>query len=153
MTRRVALVAFVVALVVGAFAAPGTAATKDPCKVLKKTEIAKAFGASVGNPKKGSGTAVSAECKYAITGGTAGDGTLIVNVMTIGAGAAYTGLQKVPSYAPVAGYPKSLWAASLSVVDVLKGSVLLGVQGGFPNNTGDIQGQLVGLSKIGVKRV
>jgi hypothetical protein len=107
----------------------------------------------VGNPKKGRGTAVSAECTWTLTGGGAGSGTVIVNVMTIGAAAAYTGLQTVPSYAPIAGYPKSLWAASLNVVDVLKGSVLLGVQGGFPGNTTDIQGQLVGLSKIGVKRV
>lgn len=153
MIRRVTLVGFVVSLVLGVLANPGTAATKDPCQVLKKREIAKAFGATVGNPKKGRGTAVSAECTWTLTGGAAGSGTVIVNVMTIGAAAAYTGLQTVPSYAPIAGSPKSLWAASLNVVDVLKGSVLLGVQGGFPGNTTDIQGQLVGLSKIGVKRV
>jgi hypothetical protein len=154
--RRVALSGFVVPVVLGVLgvvAGPGTAATKDPCKVLKKAEIAKAFGATVGNPKQAGGTAVSAVCKWRITGGAAGSGTLIVHVMTIGADAAYTGLQKVPSYAPIAGYPKSLWAQSLNVVDVLEGSVLLGVQGDFPDNTTDIQGQLVGLSKIGMKRV
>jgi hypothetical protein len=152
-TRRFALVGFVVSLVLGVLAIPSTAVTKDPCRVLKKSEIAKAFGATVGSPKKGGGTAVSAECNWTLTGGRAGPGTVTVHVMTIGAAAAYTGLQTVPSYAPIAGYPKSLWAASLNVVDVLKGSVLLGVQGGFPGNTTDIQGQLVGLSKIGVKRV
>jgi hypothetical protein len=73
--------------------------------------------------------------------------------MTTGANAAYTGLQDFPNYVPVAGSPKSLWNPKLSVVEVLKGSVLLGVQGGFPDTTADIQNQLVGLSKVGVKRV
>ena len=157
MTRRIAFVAFTVCiatLMLGVFAVPGGAATKDPCKVLKKSEVAQAFGATtVGNPKKGLGTAVSAQCAFSITGGAAGDGTLTVNVMTTGAAAAYKGLPELGDYVPVAGYPKSLWSAKLSVVDVLKGSALLGVQGGFPDNTTDIQSQLVGLSKIGVKRV
>jgi hypothetical protein len=153
MIRRLSLVACVASLVLGVFALPGGAATKDPCKVLTKSEITKAFGATVGNPKKGPGTAVSASCKWTLTGGVNGSGTLIVHVMTTGANAAYTGLKKLPNYAPVAGYPKSLWNESFSVVDVLKGSVLMGVQAGFPDNTADIQPQLVSLSKTGVKRV
>ncbi|MDQ1431609.1 MAG: hypothetical protein QOF40_2211 [Actinomycetota bacterium] len=151
--RRVALVGFVASLILGVLAVPGTAATKDPCKVLKQREIAKAFGATVGNPKQAGGTAVSADCQWTISGGTAGAGTLTVHVMTIGASPAYAGLQKVSSYVPVAGYPKSLWAEALSVVEVLRGNVLLGVQGGFPDKTSDIQAPLVRLSKIAVKRV
>jgi hypothetical protein len=154
MAKRVVVVAFVVTLVLAVFAIPGTAATKDPCKVLKKSEIAKAFGATtVGNPKKGLRSALSAQCAFSITGGTAGDGTLTVNVTTTGAAAAYKGLPKLGDYVPIAGYPKSLWSEKLSAVDALKGSALLGVQGGFPDNTTDIQSQLVGLSKMGVKRV
>ena len=77
-------------------AAPAGAATTNPCKVLKQSEIQKAFGGTVGSGKKGLSTPVSTQCEFPV--GAAGDrpdGTVIVHVMTTGAKAAYTGLLKL----------------------------------------------------------
>jgi hypothetical protein len=162
--RRAGVVVGVVALVstlsaVGA--APSGAATKNPCKVLTKSEIAKAFGGTAGNPKKGLSTAVSTQCEYKV-GATADrpDGTVIVHIMSTGAKAAYTGLKKQGTlYVPIDGVPNSLYADKLHVVNILKGDVLLGVQGNFiitnplPIHFYDAKTQLTDLAKIGITRV
>jgi hypothetical protein len=142
-------------------AAPAGAATTNPCKVLKQSEIQQAFGGTVGRGKKGLSTAVSAQCEF-VVGADAGRpaGTVIVHVMTTGAKAAYTGLKKVSStYVPIDGVPSSLYAEKLHVVNVLKGDVLVGVQGGFtitdplPVHFYDDKTQLTGLAQIAAKRV
>ena len=161
--RRAGVVVGIVALASALFAvggAPSGAATKNPCKVLTKSEIATAFGGTVGKPKKGLSTPVSAQCEYKI-GATADrpDGTVIVHVMTTGAKAAYTGLKKTSAYVPIDGVPNSLWAEKTHVVDILKGDVLLGVQGNFiitdplPIHFYDAETQLTDLAEIGIKRV
>ena len=65
---------------------PAGAATKNPCKVLTKGEIAQAFGGTVGSAKKGLSTPVSTQCEYKL-GASADrpDGTVIVHLMTTGA--------------------------------------------------------------------
>jgi len=162
--RRAGVVAGVVALASTLFAVgaePGGAATKNPCKVLTKSEIQSAFGGTVGNPEKGFSTRVSAQCEYEVSdNGDRPDGTVIVHVTTTGAKAAYTGLKKQSSlYVPIDGLPNSLSSEKLHVVNVLKGNVFLGVQGNFiitdplPIHFYDAETQLTDLAQIGITRV
>jgi hypothetical protein len=141
-------------------ATPAGAATTNPCKVLKKSEIQRAFGGTVGSGKKGLSTAVSSQCEFQV--GADGDrpaGTVTVHVMTNGGKAAYSDLKKTPAYTPIEGVPDSLWAEKLHVVNVVEGNVLLGVQGGFllteplPLHFYDDESQLTDLAQTGVKRV
>ena len=114
----------------------------------------------MGNPKKGLGTPLSTQCEYKV-GATADrpEGTVIVHVMTTGAKAAYNGLKKTSAYVPIDGVPNSLYSDKTHVVDILKGSVLLGVQGNFlitdplPIHFYDAQTQLTDLAQIGIARV
>ena len=161
--RRAGTTAGVLAIAAAAFGmfqAPAGAATTNPCKVLKKSEIQRAFGGTVSTGKKGISTPASAQCEFQV--GANGDrpaGTVVVHVMTTGAEAAYTGLKKTAAYEPIDGLPNSLWAQKLDVVDLLKGDVLLGVQGGFlisdplPIHSYDDKTQLTDLAQIGLKRV
>ena len=164
MTRSIGIragtVTALLALALGALAMPAGAATTNPCKVLKKSEIQQAFGGTVSKGKKGLSTPVSAQCEFQV--GANGDrpaGTVVVHVMTTGAKAAYTGLKKTAAYEPIDGVPNSLWAEKLDVVNILKGSVLLGVQGGFlitdplPIHSYDDKTQLTDLAQLGIKRV
>lgn len=155
------LIASCGAAVVVAGAVPAGAATTNPCKVLKKSEIQQAFSGTVGSGKKGFSTPVSAQCEYPVGAGSDRPaGTVIVHVMTTGAKAAYTGLKKISStYTPIDGVPNSLYAEKLHVVNVLKGDVLVGVQGGFtitdplPIHFYDDKTQLTDLAQIAAKRV
>lgn len=164
MTRSMGLrAAMIVALVATTFAVgatPGGAATTNPCKVLKKSEIQRAFGGTVSSGKKGLSTPVSVQCEYLV--GANADrpaGTIVVHVMTTGAKAAYTGLKKTSAYAPIDSVPNSLYAEKLDVVNLLQGDVLLGVQGGFlitdplPIHSYDDTTQLTDLAQIGITRV
>jgi hypothetical protein len=103
---------------------------------------------------------VSAQCEFAVSAnGDRPNGSVIVHVMTTGAKAAYTGLKKIEGYVPIDGVPNSLYAEKLHVVDILKGDVLVGVQGGFiitdplPIHSYDDQTQLTDLAQIAAKRV
>jgi hypothetical protein len=164
MGRRAGVVVGVIALVSTLFAtgaAPGVAATTNPCKVLSKSQIQTVFGGTVGNPKKGLVTPVSAQCEYSVTAdGDRPDGTVIVHVMTTGAKAAYTGLKKQGTlYVPIDGVANSLYAEKLHVVNILKGNVFLGVQGNFiitdplPIHFYDAKSQLTDLAQLGIKKV
>jgi hypothetical protein len=145
----------------GAFgAAPAGAATTNPCKLLKRSEIQKAFGGTVGTGKKGLSTPVSAQCEFAVgAGADRPDGKVIAKAMTTGAKAAYTGLKKLPDYVAIDGVANSLYNEKLHVVEILEGEVLVGVQGGFtitdplPVHFYDDKTQLVDLAQIAAKRV
>jgi hypothetical protein len=145
---------------IGIGATAAGAATTNPCKVLKKSEIQQAFGGTVSSGKKGLSTPVSAQCEFQV--GADADrpaGTVTVHVMTTGAKPAYTGLKKTSQYVPVDGVPNSLYAENLHVVDILKGDVLVGVQGGFtitdplPIHFYDDKTQLTDLAQTAAKRV
>jgi hypothetical protein len=161
--RRAGTTASVLAIAAASlamFAAPAGAATTNPCKVLKKSEIQQAFGGTVSSGKKGLSTPVSSQCEFQVgANGERPAGTVVVHVMTTGAKAAYAGLKKTAAYEPIDGVPNSLWAEKLDVVNILKGDVLLGVQGGFlisdplPIHSFDDKTQLTGLAQIGLKRV
>ena len=140
-------------------AAPAGAATTNPCKVVKKSEIQRVFGGTVGSGKKGLSTPVSSQCEFQVSAdGDRPAGTVTVHVRT-GSKDAYAGLEKTPAYAPIDGVPNALWAEKVHVVNILKGDVLLGVQGGFlitdplPIHSFDDKTQLTGLAQIGLKRV
>jgi hypothetical protein len=162
------MVAALLALSVATFAATGVvggatpagAATTNPCKVLKKSEIQQAFGGTVSSGKKGISTPVSAQCEFKVgADGERPAGTVTVHVMTTGAKAAYTGLKKTSQYVPLDGVPNSLYAEKVHVVDILQGDVLVGVQGGFlitdplPIHFFDDKTQLTDLAQIAAKRV
>jgi hypothetical protein len=144
----------------GAIAGSASAATTNPCKVLKQQEIVGAFGGTVSSGKKGLTTPVSTQCEYKVSAdGDRPDGTVIVHLMTTGAKAAYTGLKKTSLYVPIDGVPNSLWADKTHVVDILKGNVLVGVQGNFlitdplPIHFYDAKTQLTDLAQTAAKRV
>ncbi len=161
--RRAGTTASVLAIAAASFAvftAPAGAATTNPCKVLKKSEIQQAFGGTVSSGKKGLSTPVSSQCEFQV--GANGDrpaGTVVVHVMHTNGKIAYNGIKKTAAYEPIDGVPNSLWAEKLDVVNILKGDVLLGVQGGFlitdplPIHSFDDKTQLTGLAQIGLKRV
>jgi hypothetical protein len=161
--RKVGVVAGAIAVALAAFAGfamPAGAASTNPCKILKKSEIQTAFGGTVGTGKKGLSTPVSAQCEYSVSAdGDRPAGTVIVHVMTTGAKAAYDGLKKTSLYVPIDGVPNSLWADKTHVVDILKGNVLVGVQGNFiittplPIHFYDAKTQLTGLAQTAAKRV
>jgi hypothetical protein len=146
---------------IGAFAPPAAAAAKNPCKVLTRAEIQTVFGGTVGRGRRGPGTAVSMQCEFQVgADGARPDGTVVVHLMTTGAKPAYKGLKKISgTYAAIDGFPNSLYADKLQVVNVLKGAVLLGIQGNFtvtdplPIHFYDGEQQLVDLAKIGIERV
>ncbi len=134
----------------------------DPCKVFKTTEISSAFGVTVGAGTKGLTTPVSTQCTYAVPAGTGRpSGSFVVTLMFVGAKIAYDGLPKVSSLYTTLNENgvKGVYAAPpLSVLNVLKGSTMLGVQGTFLNVTGttgfvDVKAQLETLAKIGLKRI
>jgi hypothetical protein len=162
--NRVGVLTGIVALTattVGLLAAPAGGATTNPCKVLKKSEIQQAFGGTVSRGKKGLSTPVSSQCEFQVSADADRPaGTVTIHVMTTGGKAAYTGLKKITSsYTPIEGVPDALWAEKLHVVNILEGSALLGVQGGFlvteplPLHFYDDQTQLTDLAQIGAKRV
>jgi hypothetical protein len=160
MRIRIVLVLALAALTCGLMATPAAAKGPDPCKVFKTSEIASAFGGTVGAAKKGLTTPVSATCSFDVTASAdTPDGTFTVHVMSTGAKAGYAGLSKIASYQPVPELGKALYSPQTSVVDVLKGDILLGVQGVFidssklPLATSDVKTQLVALAKKGTKRV
>jgi hypothetical protein len=140
-------------------AVPAGAATTNPCKLLKKSEIQQAFGGTVGSGKQGIRTAVSSQCEFSV--GAAAErpaGTVIVKAMNSRGKAAYDGLKKISDYVPIDGVPNSLRAEKLNVVDILKGDVLVGVQGGFfitdplPIHSFDDTAQLTQLAQLAAKR-
>jgi hypothetical protein len=142
------------------FAGPAGAADTNPCKVIRRSEIQQAFGGTVSTGRKGVSTSTSSQCEFQV--GANGDrpaGTIVVHVRTTGGKDAYAGMKKTDSNAPIDGVPNSLWAEKRDVVNLLKGDVLLGVQGGFligeplPIHAYDDKTQLTGLAQIGLKRV
>jgi hypothetical protein len=109
--------------------------TKDPCKVVTTAEIAKAFdGATVARGRRaedGGERAVQVR-RGATASLPAGD--LVVHVMFIGGKPAHDGLKDTP---PTSRRPasRSRSTTSVRVVNTLKGSILLGMQGLFTDGS------------------
>jgi hypothetical protein len=140
-------------------AAAGAAAT-NPCKVVKRSEIQRAFGGTVATGKQGFSTPASSQCEFQISAdGGRPAGTVVVHVRTTGAKAAYQGLEKQSATTAIDSVPDALWSEKAHVVHVLQGDVLLGVQGGFtiteplPIHFYDDETQLTQLAQMGLRRV
>jgi hypothetical protein len=160
--RRLVVVSLVALLAAAAVVGTGTAsaATKNPCKVLSTKDISKVFGgASVSKGEAGLKTAANAQCTFTVAAGSElPEGDVVVIVMFAGAKPAYDGLKTSDGYVPVPELGKSIYNEQQSVIETLKGDVLLGVMGLFdtgdlPITYLDVESQLVALSKIGLKRV
>ena len=161
--RRFGLIGGVVVMTLatfGGFEGTAGAGTTNPCKVLKKSEIQAAFGGTVSSGKKGLTTPISSQCEFKVSAdGDRPSGTVVVHLVTKNGKPAFNGLKKISAqYTSLEDPPNSVWGEKTHVVDVLKGNVLLGVQGGFlitgpPISFYDDQQQLVDLANIGLKRV
>ncbi len=160
MRARVLIVAVVAAVAIGLIAAPAGAKAKNPCKVLKASEIKRVLDGTVGRPTKGLATPVSIQCKWSVDANAQRPkGDVIVHYMFKGGAAAYAGLKGTPGYEPAAGLANALYSERTSSLGVLKGGVYLTVQGVFidssslPIHQVDVEAQLVELMKSASKRV
>jgi hypothetical protein len=159
---------FVVAIVVAGLAfallvpasPAGAAKTKDPCKTLKETEIAAAFGgATVAAGQKRSPTPITPLCQWTVSAsGNLPEGTVSVFLQTTGAKTAYDAHKKdTATYEKVAGLKNALYFSEGPAVEVLKGKVLVNVQGVFleeiSTDAVDVKAQLVQLAKKAAPRV
>jgi hypothetical protein len=160
-TRVITGAALATALTAGTLAVvagPGYAASKpNPCKLLKTSEISKAFGgATVAPGKKGFSTSLTTSCTFSTAATTAlPEGTVTVNVMTPHGKAAFKATDG--GFQPVAGQKGVLWWDRTGSAEMLKGDTLIGVQGGFigdtpPVDVFDLQAQMIALDKIALKR-
>lgn len=143
---------------VAALAAPAGAKTVKPCKLVKASEIAAEFEATVSDPQPGTKTAATVECTWDVAAGSSlPAGSVTVRVMFVGAKAAYDGLKTEAGFAPVAGLEKSLYQESTGALMVLDGKSLVTVQGVFlatsPIRAVDVQEQLIPLMELATKRV
>jgi hypothetical protein len=138
---------------------PATKAAIAPCTLLKAAEVSARFdGATVGVPTPGATTAVSVECTWPVAAGPAlPAGTVSARVMTVGAKAAYRGLEQMAGLTRVADRRNTLAMPSTGAVMTLTGSRLVTVQGvfltGVPVRAVDVQDRLLPLLADAVKRV
>jgi hypothetical protein len=157
MTRRVVFGVFVVSIALGILAVPGAAATKDPCAVVKRREIASVFGGTVSKPERGDSTVRSGVCNYAVGGnGVRPQGTVSIHVMFKNGKVAFDGLPSVaPDYRPMTELPRALFSEKTGTIDMLVKGKLLGVQGVFfgPGLATDVKPQLVELAALARRRV
>ena len=159
-----------VALALGAslaFPAAAGAATKA-CKLLKRSEIAKAFDQKASKPERGIIRQVGSDCKWDVAEtATKPDGLVATFVQTVGAKTAYNTnkeeYEKEGLVEEVSGLGKAFYQTSGAgdgVVWVLKGKVLMTVQGAFfslgdaPDaDPAELKEALVALTKIAKKRL
>jgi hypothetical protein len=161
--RRAGVIAALVMLVaatVVVLAQPAGAAVTNPCKVLKKVEIQRAFGGTVASGRKGLSTPGSTQCEYAVSAnGERPGGKVVVKVVTTDAKDAFDALEKSSRYAQIDGVSDAIWSAKAHTVQILRGKALVGVQGGFlvtdplPLQLADDQAQLTGLAQLAADRV
>ena len=140
----------------------GAVSIPDPCKVLKVQEISEIFGTVPAAGARGAREISSASCSYSVPaspGRPAGE--LIVTITFSGAKSTYNGLPRDQRYAPFTqSGVKGLYAPNpLSVVQVLRGSKMLSLQGVFidtavrPVVAVEVKDPLIALARIGAKRI
>ena len=124
-------------LVSGALAgswSPAAAATKDPCKLLKATEIETVLGTDVAEGRKGRTTAVIRNCEWDLPAAAGGAGGLIsATIQTSGAKLAFdtnrqqAGVEDLAELGKAYYIPAALGPGSGGSVWMLKGSKLLSI--------------------------
>jgi hypothetical protein len=162
MFRRVLATTTIALATLGAGAVPAHAGSKpNPCKLLKRSEIAKRFGGATVSPgEAGLSTAVSKSCEFEVAESTDfPEGSVHVSVMTTGAKVACAHKKKSSfGYLPVAGMSNALWSDTTHALEALKGATLVTVQPLFlsaetlPIKAVDTQAQAVALLKLALKR-
>jgi hypothetical protein len=131
----------------------------NPCKLLKGKEIAQVLGQEVGKPKKDLTTAVSRQCKWEVRPtAVLPDGVVAVLTQTVGAKVAYDVNSKARGVEAVPELGKAYYDPKTGAITVLKGKVLLNVQGVFVSieggtHTVDRKDELIELMKIARKRL
>jgi hypothetical protein len=164
LSRRLSIVAMLVATSWGlaASGAPSAsaAAAPNPCTVFTKAEIAKVFGGKVAKPTVGRSTPASKECQFKVgAAGARPAGAVAVRITSVGAQSAYKGLTNAADYVAVPQLPNSYYGTTTAALSVLKGDVLITVQGLFadpsatPVHPLDTEAQLIKLATLGIKRV
>jgi hypothetical protein len=166
-TRRAAAVlALVPTLVAGAGMTPAAAATKNPCKLVKARQIEEIFGAPVAKGKKGLSTAVSKTCEFTVDATASNpEGGVYTYLQFVGAEVAFDTNKETlgDSADPIDGLGDDAFFQSDigggGVVWVLKGDVLLNVQGVFFSIGDDpvldptvLRDGLLDVAKIAVKK-
>jgi hypothetical protein len=164
--RTVALCVAAATMVLGLPMVPAGAATKNPCKLVKPAQISNIFDQPVAKGKRAISTAVSKSCDFAVElTDTKPDGSVSTYLQFVGADIAFetnredlgdlsvdvSGLGGDAFYQPTGSDGGVVW--------VLKGDVLLTVQGVFfaLGDTPDVdpvelQDELVAVAKIAKKK-
>jgi hypothetical protein len=145
-------------------AGTAAAATKNPCKLVKASEISEVFGQPVAKPKTRLSTAVSKQCQFKVSATTdKPDGSVATYLQFVGAKIAFDTDRKQLEASSVSGLGKDAFyqdtGATGGVVWVLKGDVLLTVQGIFLSigsgpaaDPAVLKDELVAVAKIARKR-
>jgi hypothetical protein len=137
------------------------AADANPCKVLKRSEIRKAFAGTVSSGRKDFSTPVTTQCEFFVAANAdRPPGTLVVHLRTTHARTTYDALKKqARRYAAVDGVPNALYSDTSHVVQLLKGRTLVGIHAGFtitdplPIHSFDSEAQLTQLAQLAATRV
>lgn len=131
----------------------------NPCKLLKTKEIVTILEQGVGKPQKDLNTAVSRQCKWEVQASTDfPDGVIAVLTQTVGAKIAYDTNSKLDAVEKVPELGKAYYDPRTGALTVLKGKVLLNVQGVFVSvdggtHTVDRKAELIELMKIARRRL
>jgi hypothetical protein len=161
--RHGLLVVALASAVVLALPITAGAATKNPCKLVKRSEISKIFGQTVGKPIAQLSTPVSKQCEFKVAQSTSRPGGSVATYLQfVGAKTAFTMDRKQFQSSSVTGLGDNAFyqetGASGGVVWVLKGEVLMTVQGVFFSVNGPhvdaahLKAELVAVAKIARKR-
>lgn len=141
-----------------AFASPASAKTRDPCKLLKRAQIAKVFGQRTGPPDTGEPPPLFEQCYWNLEATrdlpAASIGT---TVQTLAARSTFE-VNRASQFAQdVPSIQDAYYDSDLRSLNVLRGDVLLGVQLIYFDGE-DVSGtppepDLVTLTKAALKRL
>ncbi|HZP30956.1 MAG TPA: hypothetical protein VFC99_18550 [Acidimicrobiia bacterium] len=143
-------------------AAPAGAATRNPCKLLKPSEIQSVLEQSVGSADPGLTTAVSKSCAFDLTAeqGKPGGG-VHTTLMTTGGDVAFNVNSRRSGSEMVPGLGKAYYSSltkSTGEIHILKGRTLMTVQivyvplGGATVDPAMIKDEAIQLGKLAKKR-
>jgi hypothetical protein len=143
----------------GSSVAPAGAAVKNACKLFQRAEVQEVLGASVSGGRIGPGTSSSAQCEYQVAAASGRPlGTVVVLLRTKGGAKAFAALRERTSTQPVVGLADAVYSPTHRAVSVLRGDVMLAVQGNFlptavPLEFSNVEAPLAGLAALGMGRL
>jgi hypothetical protein len=141
-------------------ASPSGAEVTNPCKVLKRSELQYALGATVAPGRIAPSTSASRQCEYQVAADQDRPlGTIVVLVRNTGAEKRFRELARRASSEMVDGLADAIWSPNRRAIDVLAGDTLLGIQGNFlradalPLAFSDVEVPLTALARVGAQRL